>query len=162
MRYLNFRTIQIANVIVCAVLGVWIAYMITDTEDPYDYDVTESKVMPNPAMEGSRVTADWALKKVNRVCDGISYRTLFDPYTRRTVFTYDPSPVATGIRRDDKKLSRTFTLPIELPEFVGYHSKVCFKCNLWQQLFPNCIYTPDLFFKTIEAPEPPIHQNEGP
>lgn len=136
-----------------AVLGsicAWIAFEATDTQPPYELDPAQSKVTP-PEPGGNEVKVSWRVSKVNRHCHGEGVRVLFDPHTGAILATYAPTsyelPVVVG---NGGYLDRSFLLPKDLADVkgdVGYHSIVCYECNLFQAYVkPLCLQTPDLIF----------------
>lgn len=129
----------------CVVAGLVIAYWAKDYDDPYEYDATESFVVPNPAAPATVVTADWSLK-IKRVCPATSTRVLKDARTGKTITTYDATPAATTLELGDTRLQRTFPLPNRLPAEVKYSSKICFYCNPLHYVIPLCMDTPELTF----------------
>lgn len=134
---------------IAAALGAWLAVMLLDGIDPYEYDTDYSKVLPNPAKMGDTVTVEWKIK-VNRICPGTTSRVLRDAKTNVVVAVYDEVPIATNIGYGDTKVIRTFPLPTGLTGEVKYRSTLCFKCNFVQKFIPLCMQTPELPFRITD------------
>ena len=167
---MNAHLAKAAFVVVCIAVGTQIGLWAIDTQPPYEWDGPSSRVVPDPAPDGGRVTADWHLK-VNRICPAISQRRLSDPATRRidsegnpiphsgkTVATYDATPGAVSVQVGENVMRRTFVLPRGLPSQVAYASEVCFQCNPLQTIFPRsfCLTTPELIFNVVASYDPPV------
>lgn len=138
----------IIGTILCG-LFAWAAFMVADTDPPYEYDVASSYIVPSKAHDGDQITVKWKLAKINRICPGSNRRILFDPKTHVILASYDPTPAAVSESIQDGYLNRTFLLPQGvLPQGkIGYRANVCYECNLFQKIFkPLCIATPNLFF----------------
>lgn len=131
-------------------LALWFAWMMADNEPPYIYDQESSRIAPDPAPQGAMVTADWNLKKVNRVCPGTVQRFFRDANTKRMVATLDTTEVSRAVKVGDNSLPRSFQLPPNLPARVEYSALVCFECNPLQQRFPLCIMTPTITFGVLQ------------
>lgn len=126
------------------------AFMYLDTVPPYEFDVSQSYIVPDPAEDGQQITVNWKVKE-NRICPGVNYRTLIDPKTRAVVATYDPVAALTRMEGEDLSggyLRRTFLLPAgPLPAEMDYRARTCFSCNPLQRLYPFCVQTPLLRFR---------------
>ncbi len=135
---------------IIALLAMWVAWMAADTEPPYTYDVTQSHIVPDPAPQGSMVTADWAISKVTRKCPGTSQRYFRDMATGKIVATLDTTPMSRAVKPGDTRLPRSFELPPKLPAVVGYSTEICAECNVLQKIFPLCFMTPEIVFRVIQ------------
>lgn len=127
-----------------------IGYMAADNQPPYEYDLEKSYIIPSLANDGDQITVLWKIKKINRICTGMTHRMLFDPKTDVILASYDPVPAALRSSTKDGYLRRTFMLPRgALPSGeIGYRATVCYECNAFQKLVrPLCITTPDLTFR---------------
>lgn len=126
--------------------GAWLGVMYLDTQVPYDYDLTQSLIVPDPAPQGAMVTVKWKIGQIHRICPGTIQRFFTDKVTGETVASLDTTPVFRGIQQGDDHLPRSFQLPPDLPYVVGYSGIACFQCNVLQHLFPLCIRTPEIVF----------------
>lgn len=135
-------------VIVSAAL--WVGWMFADNTPPYVYDAEQSRMMPDPATQGSMITADWKLKEVRRTCPGTVQRFFTDMATGKVVATLDTTPVSRAIKLGDRDLPRSFVLPPNLPQTVGYSAEICFECNPLQHAFPLCMMTPEITFRVLQ------------
>lgn len=136
----------------------YIVFMIFDTTPPYEYDVTQSKIVPHIVEGGVLVEVDWKISKFNRTCPGINIRVLFDPKSGARITVYDPVPTASrsDIKENDSHLIRTFLVPMRISKgLVGYRAHQSYQCNWLQKFFPLEITTPDLFFEMIDHVDKP-------
>lgn len=143
---------QIATGSVLMLITAALVFMWFDTTKPYEFDMRESKIVPEKAAGGTQVRVDWKIKKINRFCGGVNVRILFDPRTKARLAIYDPVPVALPYELDHSDhLVRTFLLPTNIPPGrVGYRSHQFFSCNWLQKFWPLEVVTPDLFFEMVE------------
>lgn len=127
-------------------LGSWCAVMALDREPPYEYlDATAgSKIVPNPAKAGSIVSSDWHLTKVIKDCPRTVERIFTNRDSGEVITTLDATPLTRVIRTSEHTLSRSFILPLILPEKVNYHVITSFECNPMQWFFPIKITSPKL------------------
>ena len=137
--------------IVSTALGAWIGVMWLDNQPPYEYDANDSHIFPDPAPQGSMVRADWAIKKINRICPSQVQRYFTNADTGKLVATTDMTPVSRAVKVGDNRIPRAFQLPPDLPPHVGYFTDVCFQCNALQHVFPLCIKTPVITFHMKDA-----------
>ena len=140
------RVFPIGWLLIMAALGSWFAVMSLDNDPPYIYDVKQSHVIPDPAPQGAMVTVDWAIT-VRRACPGSVQRTFRNMDTGQVVTTLDTTPMSRSIRLGDRRLPRSFELPLNLPPNVGYSAEVCAQCNFLQRFIPLCFKTPELVFR---------------
>ena len=142
-----FRT-AFWGVVVSAAL--WFGWMCADNTTPYVYDAEQSHMVPDPAIQGSMVTADWKLKEVRRICPGSVQRFFRDIESGKIVATLDTTPVSRAVKAVDNNLPRSFVLPPNLPEVTGYSAEICFECNPLQHVFPLCMHTPEIRFRVLQ------------
>ena len=136
-------------VLMC-VTGIFV-FMWFDTTPPYEFDASQSEIIPKKVEAGMQIRVDWKVK-VNRICKGTNVRELFDPLTKARLAIYDPVLTAsdTALEGDDH-LIRTFLLPRQIASGpIGYRAHLLYKCNWLQNFFPLEIDTPDLFFELVE------------
>jgi len=138
----------------CALMGFTgsIAFMWFDTTPPYEFDASQSKIIPSEAEAGMQIRVDWKVK-VNRVCGGMNTRELFDPVTKVRIAIYDPIATASieELEKGEQHLIRTFLLPRRMSKGpVGYRAHLQYKCNWLQNFFPIEVTTPDLFFELVD------------
>lgn len=148
----SFQILMCISILV-ATIAAALAFMLADTEPPYEYHVNKSFILPEYAGGGEQMTVYWRVT-VNRKCDGFTQRVLFDPRTGVIIATYDAAPMVpkTNIVRevdgDGPYSVRTFLLPQVIQKGkIGYRSAVCYSCNPLRRLIPVCTFTPDLFFE---------------
>lgn len=121
-------------------------YLLQDNLPPYTY--LDGVVVPDPAYSGDQVRVDWTIK-VNRLCRGAVQRELVD--SRDVTHSYDATPASLSVRPGDRWLSRTFTLPLNMPAGrTRYRARVCYVCNPLQVFWPLCTFTPDIVFELGE------------
>jgi len=128
-----------------------LVFMWFDTTPPFEFDASQSRVIPEVARSGTQIRVDWKVK-VHRLCPGSNVRELFDPVTKARLAYYDPVSTASdaALEGNDDHLIRTFLLPKRIsPGPVGYRAHLTYRCNWLQRFFPLQITTPDLFF-TLE------------
>lgn len=135
------------TVFVGLAFGAWVGVMWLDVQKPYDYDGPNSRIFPDPAQQGSMVTADWALSKVHRICPGQVQRFFTDADTGKIVATMNTTEIARAVKVGDNRIPRAFELPPGLPPRVGYFAEVNFQCNLLHYLFPLRVTTPVITFR---------------
>ena len=128
-----------------------LVFMWFDTTPPYEFDVSESSIIPSRAEPGMQIRVDWKVK-VNRICKGTNTRELFDPITKTRMAIYDPVLTASDSALEgDNHLIRTFLLPRRIsPGPIGYRAHLLYKCNWLQNFFPIELDTPDLFFELVD------------
>ena len=145
------RLIVSAWILGSLALGSWVAWMALDNEPPYTWEGSDggSRIIPDPAPQGSNVTADWKLTKVNRLCPASVQRFFRDHETGRVVATLDTTEASRAVKAGDERLPRSFQLPPNLPPTTDYSTMVCFSCNLMQVISPLCVMTPNITFRTL-------------
>jgi len=128
-----------------------LVFMWFDTTPPYEFDASQSRIIPQTAESGMQIRVDWKVK-VNRICSGTNTRELFDPISGARLAIYDPVPTASDAAlEEDNHLIRTFLLPRRISKGpMGYRAHLQYKCNWLQRFFPLEIDTPDLFFELID------------
>lgn len=143
-------TYLLSGILLMFVIGS-LVFMWFDTIPPYEFDVSQSKIIPQVAESGMQIRVDWKVK-VNRICPGINIRELFDPITKTRLTIYDPVPTASDAALEgDDHLIRTFLLPRRISKgTVGYRAHLFYQCNWLQGFFPLKIDTPELFFELID------------
>ena len=142
------------NLLIGIVLMVFagaIVFMWFDTVPPFEFDASQSKIIPQIAESGMQIRVDWKVK-VNRLCPGSNTRELFDPITKVRLAIYDPVPTAANTALEgDNHLIRTFLLPRRIAKGpIGYRAHLFYRCNWLQQFFPLELDTPELFFELID------------
>ena len=148
------RRFHIINVIgyswifVLAALGGWVGWMALDDLLPTEYLEEGAKIVPNPVEDGGRVRVLIKVKR-NRMCPGTVYRTLRNAETGKIEAVYDPVPSMQASMMGDLMVTKTFELPEGLPPLMKYQARICFHCNLLQNLRPICTDAPDIFFRVI-------------
>jgi hypothetical protein len=143
-----WRVTTFMSVLVGVVSG-WIAFMAFDNTPPYEYDASQSTIIPEVVQGDSpQIAVDWKLRRINRICPGTISRQLFDPKTGVILVTYDAVPAALSSNIKDHRLTRTFALPMAaLPSGrIGYRAIMRYQCNFFQQFYPLEIVTPNLYF----------------
>lgn len=128
--------------------GAWFAYMWMDNVLPTEYMEVGAKIVPDPVEDGGRVTVHLKVRR-NRACPGYVHRHLRDATTGKTVAIYDPVPASMSFAIGDSDTAKTFELPEGLPPRVKYQARICFRCNLLQDLRPLCTDAPDIVFSVI-------------
>ncbi len=127
-----------------------IAYMTADTQPPYEFDVSQSYVVPSTTPAGRQILVHWKISKVNRVCPGSITRFVVDQRTGARV-SYDPAPAASNVESNDEWLDRTFFLPPEtVPGMKWYYSDGDYSCNPLQRIYPLRVRTPRLSFEVTK------------
>lgn len=127
-----------------------LAYMVADTQPPYEYDAEMSYIIPAKTQKGHQVTVHWKFSKVNRYCPGWVTRSVVDQQTGARV-TYDPRPVSSKSNVDNDGLDRTFFLPQGItPGLKWYYADAEFACNPLQHIYPLRVRTPRLSFEVLE------------
>lgn len=138
--------------VLMAVTGA-LVFMRFDTTPPYEFDASQSEVIPPRTEPGTQIVVRWKVKKVNRFCHGMNTRELFDAETKARIAVYDPVPVASPFElSENEHLVRTFTLPKIMPYGrIGYRATQQYICNPLQHIWPLVVTTPDLFFEVRNA-----------
>lgn len=142
-----FRVLFFVSVIVTAAL-VPITYWALDNTRPYIFHASESYIIPTQASGNDQMIVSWKVN-VNRQCDGLVRRELFDPRTEVLLTIYDAQPAhATPMPVGAGQFNRTFLLPRQIQTGrVGYRARLEYYCNPLQRIWPIKYTTPDLFFE---------------
>jgi hypothetical protein len=144
---LTFRMLFFVSMIVTLAL-IPITYWALDNVRPYVFFPEESYIIPTAATGNDQMIVAWKVK-VNRQCDGLVRRELFDPRTKVVLSVYDAQPAHVGdISEDHGYFNRTFLLPRSIQTGkIGYRARLEYYCNPLQRWWPIRYSTPDLFFE---------------
>lgn len=143
------RSIVTASAIISILVVAPLAYMMADNQPPYEYDASNSYIIPQQSRVDHQVVVHWQFKRVNRVCPGSVTRVIVDARSGAQT-TFDPTAVAASVTTKSTHLDRTFTLPPNLaPGPQLYRAHVAFRCNMLQHFWPLMVRTPDLSFEVL-------------
>lgn len=134
-------------VLVVMGISLWPAFMLVDKRVPYEYDMSDSYIRPNPAEANAMISSDWGLSApVKRICPATVQRQFRNLETNK-VTVLDTTEASRAVQIGDKRVVRSFRLPPLPHGDFGYSVRVCFQCNIMQKLIaPNCVMTPEIYF----------------
>lgn len=144
----TFRVLFFVSCVVATAL-VPITYWALDNVRPYVFFPEESHIIPTNAVGNDQMIVSWKVR-VNRQCEGLVRRELFDPRPGGALLAiYDAQPAhKTSMPLGEGQFNRTFLLPKQVtPGKVGYRARLEYWCNPLQRFWPIQYNTPDLFFE---------------
>lgn len=144
----TFRALFLVSTMIGLAL-VPITYWALDNVRPYLFYVEESYILPTTASGNDQMIVSWKVK-VNRQCEGLVRRELFDPRPGGALLAiYDAQPAhKTTMPLGEGQFNRTFLLPKQMqPGKVGYRARLEYWCNPLQRIWPIQYNTPELFFE---------------